>query len=114
MTDDLVSGTSLGQRWRSGPLAPHVEAFARRLLELGYTGSTRRAKLRVVADFGRWLERRGRVLPEVDEHIVGEYQERCRRGGDSTTLCDLVEALRSAGVVPPTTPAALECPRRRV
>jgi site-specific recombinase XerD len=114
MTDDLVSGPSFGQRWHFGPLGPHVDAFARRLSELGYARSTRREKLRVVADFGRWLERRGRVVADVDEHIVVEYRRRCRRRGDSTTLGDLLEALRSVGIVPRPAPATVECPRERV
>lgn len=114
MTDDLVSRPSFGQRWHSGAMAPHVDAFARRLCELGYARSTRREKLRLVADFGRWVERRGRVVADVDEQIVVEYQERRRRRGDSTTLRDLLEALRSAGVVPRPAPATVECPRERV
>lgn len=114
MTDDLVSGPPFGQHWHYGPLAPHVDAFARRLSELGYARFTRREKLRVVADFGRWLERRGRVVADVDEHILVEYLERRRRRSNSTTLGDLVEALRSAGVLPRPAPATVECPRERV
>jgi hypothetical protein len=55
MTDHFLSGLRSGERWRAGTLAPHVDVFAKRLLELGYASATRRAKLRLVADFGRWL-----------------------------------------------------------
>ena len=110
MTDVLVSG----QRGPSGPLAPHVDGFSKRLSELGYARSTRREKLRVVADFGRWLERRGLVVADVDERCVLEYHRRCRRRGHSTTLGDLLEALRNAEVAPRPMPAAVECPRERV
>lgn len=114
MTHDLGSGPSFGQRLQSGPLAPHVDAFERRLSDLGYASSTRREKLRVVADFGRWLERRGVAIADVDEHIVVDYHGRSGRRGDSTTLADLLEALRSAGVVRRPVPATVECPRERV
>lgn len=114
MTDDLGSEPLLGQRWHFGPLAAHVDEFARRLSELGYARSTKRDKLRMVADFGRWLERRRRVVADVDEQIVVAYQGRCRCRGLSTTLADLLETLRSAGIVHRPTPATIDCPRERV
>ncbi len=113
MRDDL-SETSFGPRWHSGPLALYVDAFSRRISELGYARSTRQEKLRVVADFGRWLARRRLVVADVDEHVVVEYRGRSCRRGDSTTFVDLLESLRSAGVVPRPAPATVECPRERV
>ena len=65
MTDNLGSGRSFAQRGQSGPLAPHVDAFEKRLSHLGYASSTRREKLRVVADFSRWLGRRGVVVADL-------------------------------------------------
>jgi site-specific recombinase XerC len=114
MMDDVASGPSFGHRWHFGPLAPHVDAFAARLSELGYARSTRRVKLRAVADFGRWLERRGVVVADVDEHIIVDYHRRCGRRRDSTTLADLLEALRSTEVARRPAPAPVECPRERV
>jgi site-specific recombinase XerD len=71
-------------------------------------------KLRAVADFGRWLERRGVVVADVDEHIIVDYHRRCGRRRDSTTLADLLEALRSTEVARRPAPAPVECPRERV
>lgn len=114
MTDDLVPGASFKQRWHFGPLARHVDAFATQIFELGYARATRREKLRVVAAFGRWLERRGRVVADVDEQVFVEYQRGRHRRSDSTTLSDLLETLRRIGVVPRPAPMPVECPRERV
>lgn len=100
MTDHFLSGPLAGERWRAGVLALHVDAFAKRLLELRYASATRRAKLRLVADFGRWLGRRKLLAPDVDGRIVGKYLERCSGRGDPRTLGDLLEVLREAAVVP--------------
>jgi integrase/recombinase XerD len=100
MTDHFLSGPLAGERWRAGALAPHVDAFAKRLLELGYASATRRAKLRLVADFSRWLGRRKLLASDVDGRIVGKYLERCSGRGDPRTLGDLLEVLRETAVVP--------------
>ncbi len=97
---DLLSDPLVQERWHSGPLGPHVDAFARQLQELGYASTTSQQKLGVVAAFSRWLERRKLPVSEVDEQIVVKYLARSARPGDSATLADLLEALRQAGVVP--------------
>jgi site-specific recombinase XerD len=114
MTDDLESDPSFERRARFGALAPHVDAFARRLAELGYARATTREKLRAVAGFGRWLERRGVAVARVDEHIVVEYGGRRRHRSDSKALGDFLGGLRAAGVVPRPTPPTVECPREQV
>ena len=100
MTDHFLSNPLAQERWHSGPLGPHVDAFARQLQELGYASATRRQKLGLVAAFSRWLQRRKLLATEVDEQIVVKYLGRWGRLGDSTTLADLLEALREAAVVP--------------
>lgn len=99
MTDHLPSDPLARERLCSGPLAPHLDSFAKRLQELGYARSTRREKLRVVAHFSRWLQRRELLAADVNEPVVIRYLER-RGRGDPTTLGDLLETLRVAAVVP--------------
>ncbi len=99
MTDSPLSVPLAGDRWHSGPLGPYIDAFAGQLQQLGYASSTTREKLGVVADFSRWLQRRGLLAADVDEEVVVKYLGRCDRG-DPTTLGDLLEVLRGAGVVP--------------
>jgi len=109
MTDRSLAGP------RAGPLAPYVDAFAKRLRGLGYTASTWRAKLCVVADFSRWLQRRGLLAADVDEQTIVKYLGRCGRRGHSGTLGDLLEALRAAAIVPrPTLPEGDETQPERL
>jgi len=85
----------------SGPLRPHIDAFAGQLQELGYASSTRREKLGVVVDFNRWLQRRELLAADVDEQIVVKYLGRRHRRSDPATLRDLLGMLREAAVIPP-------------
>jgi site-specific recombinase XerD len=100
MSDHSLSGPLAAECLQAGVLAPHVAAFAKKLLELGYASVTRVAKLRLVAGFGRWLERRKLLASDVDGKIVGKYLERCRGRGDPRTLDDLLELLRERGAAP--------------
>lgn len=101
MTDSPVSDPLAGDRWHSGPLGLHVDAFARQLQELGYASSTRRQKLGVVADFSRWLQRRELLAADVNERIVAKYLGRRGRRSDPATLRDLLGMLREVAVILP-------------
>ena len=115
MRDQFVSSPLAGERWRDGPLTPHVDAFAKRLQGLGYARSTRRDKLRLVGSFSRWLQRRDLLAAEVDEQEIVEYLRRRRgRRGDPTTLGDLLETLREDGVVSRPTPDVDETQLQRL
>ena len=83
MIDQLFSGPLARGRSCPGTLASRIDSFARRLQELGYARSTRRVKLWVVADFGRWLHRRKLRAADVDEQIVVKYLRRHRRASRS-------------------------------
>lgn len=81
MTVHFRSSPLAGERWRDGPLTPHVDAFAKRLQGLGYAGSTRREKLRAVESFSRWLKRRDLLAAEADEQTIVEFLGRHARLG---------------------------------
>ncbi|HJX63162.1 MAG TPA: hypothetical protein VJ860_04340 [Polyangia bacterium] len=100
MHDDFLEW----QRLRGGPLGPQLDAFAERLTEKGYSPATVALNVRVAARFGHWLGRRGLAVGEVDEKTVAGFvqRHRCAPGrGDATTLRDLLEQVRSAGLAPP-------------
>ena len=42
MTGHFLLSPVAGERWRAGPLTPHVDVFGKRLQGLGYARSTRR------------------------------------------------------------------------
>ena len=116
MTDHFVSSPLGVERWRDGPLTPHVDAFAKQLQGLGYARATRRVKLRLVRSFSCWLQRRDFLAAEVDEQKIVEFLGRHARlgQGDPTTLGDLLETLREDGVVSRPTPEVEETQLQRL
>ena len=44
---------------QDGPLGPYIDSYAAELRDKGYAQHTCELQVRVVADFGRWLARRG-------------------------------------------------------
>jgi site-specific recombinase XerD len=103
------------QRLREGPFGLYVDAFVQQLCEAGYAKTSCRYALRVVADLGRWLCRRGIIARHLTpEHLQSYLEHRSRhrhyRSGDAAIVRRLVGLLIEQGVVaqiPPieTTPA---------
>jgi site-specific recombinase XerD len=100
MHDDFLEW----QRLRGGPLGPQLDTFAETLTEKGYAPPTVALKVRVAAEFGHWLGRRGLAVGDIDERYVARFVQhhRCTPGrGDTATLRDVLEQVRSAGLAPP-------------
>ena len=94
------------QRVRAGTLEDHIATFAAALSERGYAKSTAKQQIRLAADFGRWLGRRGVVATELDEERASEFLAYLRRRGRArrshrTTLRILLSVLRDIGIVRP-------------
>jgi site-specific recombinase XerD len=71
-------------------------------MEDGYADATVKSKLWVLANFGRWLGRRGLSVTKVDERLVEAFvkdKERVRRG-DLRTLQQFLDHLRKGHIVP--------------
>jgi site-specific recombinase XerD len=96
---------------RRGPLGPHLDNFAALLTQQGYCRQTAWAKLRLVADLSRWMERR-RVAPnQLDEEQVAAFlKTRWRRvphcSGDQATMALVLRHLRQSNVAPAVSPPA--------
>ena len=89
---------------RAGPLGAHLDAFAAELVKAGYKPFTGQIRLRVLKDFGGWLEARGRGIADIDEALVDVYlKERRRkcRHGSRRGLRAFVELLRRGDVIAP-------------
>lgn len=80
----------------------HLRTFATSLLEDGYRDSGMRSKLRLLAGFGRWLERSERAVTHIEEHLVDAFLKHRSRvgGGDLRTLQQFLDHLRKRGIVP--------------
>ncbi len=99
------------QRLHEGPLGPYIDAYAAELHAEGYAPQSAEVKLRLVADFSRWLAKH-RLLPsEITLDHLSSYL-RSRRGhrrprrDDRVTLRRFWNLLRRQGVAPdPAVPA---------
>jgi site-specific recombinase XerD len=107
------------RRMRPGLLGAHVHAFARLLLEQGYSKNTIKHKISVVADLDRWLRREHHRLSDLNEkraeaflHFRGSYA--LIKRGDSRTLELFLNQLRPSGVLSPPSPKLRESAMGRI
>ena len=88
---------------RSGALATRMDALAAWLWERGYSQLTAYPHLRVIAEFSRWLDRRGIAVGDIEEsHAMRFLRLRHRRRlhrGDWASLRLLLKHLREIGIV---------------
>lgn len=93
-----------------GPLTPYLDAFAHHLDAQGYKRHLLGRRIRVVADFSRWLE-----IKRIPTEAITDEQVRCfsdsvvrRRQvqlGEHATLKHFLDFLRQRGVIsPPSEP----------
>lgn len=61
------------QRLHEGPLGSHIDAYASRLLEQGFSAERARDKIRLISDFGTWLGRQELGVNDVDSQTVKRY-----------------------------------------
>jgi site-specific recombinase XerD len=86
------------RRMYAGPLGPHVDEFIAWLQQQYYTQHSIRCKIRVIADFSRWLGRRrlgaDAAVAERVQHFL-EHRERtsCCMMGDSAALRQMTDML---------------------
>ena len=97
---------------RASPLGPYLDSFTSSLVELGYAASTVCGKIRLTADFGRWLEGKAEAT-DLNEKLVDLFvQERGNEAlvhrGIRPTLRRFVEHLREQGVVNPAAVAVAQ------
>jgi site-specific recombinase XerD len=103
-----------GTRRKDGPLAPVADGYRVRLMTLGYTPGSTRFQLRMMGQFGRWMQAEGAPLTRLDEGLVRRFLVERRTRGQRPTLgmrsfTPLLEHLRAQGAIapaagPPQTP----------
>jgi site-specific recombinase XerD len=87
-----------------GPLGTYIDPVAARYDEQGYDRGYAVASLKSVDRFGRWLDRRGVKLCDVNEELVDRYVlQRPKRShpGTHVALRRLLVVLREGGASPP-------------
>jgi len=90
------------ERFRSGPMGPHMQLVSNDLLKDGYTRRSIRYHLRIIDHFGHWLKKRGQTIEDMTNDHVRRYvhQRGCIRNGDAGALIHLLHLLRQEGKIP--------------
>lgn len=101
----VVNNQVVLSRPLEGPLAAHIDAFAKSLSERGYSSCSLKKQVRVAACFSRWLKQkgisvRGICVNHTDQYL--RYRARHVRlwPGDHAALRYLIDFLRLDGVIP--------------
>jgi site-specific recombinase XerD len=97
-------------------LGAYIDACAQQLMDQGYARTSVRYALQLVADFGRWLDRRRMRGQQVTAECLTNYlRDRSRRrrfrSGDAAILRRLLSLLIEQGIVvqaPPVEPTPAE------
>lgn len=105
MLDDYFTRAEILRRHRTGFLGAYLDTYTSTAKEHGYRPTTVRYHCYLSRLFGRWLERRGLGVDEIDEDVIAEFwrkQQRVPRVDQTGTrpLRWLLDHLRTQGVVP--------------
>jgi hypothetical protein len=76
MLEHVFSRTRVIARLRCGPLGPYLDELATSLHHQGYAPSSIQRYLHAGDRFGRWLQRQGDVLSEMDEGCLGATEHK--------------------------------------
>lgn len=110
--EQLYKDPCVLRRMREGLLGASVDAFALQLIDQGYARASVRYALQLVADFGRWLDRRRMQVPQVTTECLADYltdrsRRRRFRSGDAAIVSRLLSLLIEQGIVAPAAPVEL-------
>ena len=119
MNDQLFSNHVLLQHANTGPLGPHIDVFAGVLSERGYTRTTTKQKIRVIAELSQWLQKRHLLIEDLNEFCINKYiRHRKQKGhlhrGDRSTLRQFTDFLREEGILPAFVRKIANSPLQRI
>lgn len=87
-----------------GPLEPFVRGFLLWLIELGYSWTAQRVRLRLMAELSRWMAARGMGAADLSQPLFDTFIDGCpslgRRWCSPTAQRQLLAYLRGIGAVP--------------
>ena len=109
MNHQLFSNQVLSQHLYTGPLVPHLDAFAAVLFEQGYSSLTIKGKIRVIAKFSRWLQTRHILIEDINKSCINKFiryriKYNLLRSGDELALTQFITFLCEEGILSPFVP----------
>jgi site-specific recombinase XerD len=111
--DTFFTNQSALARLRQGPVAEFLDDYAKSVHDQGYARDSIRIQLRLIAAFGRWLQRRRIALRDIDRGTLDNFL-RCHhrrlstQNGDISTLQRFLAILRQKTIVKQTPDQAVE------
>ena len=86
-----------------GPLGAHIDSYASRLLEQGFSRAKACDKIRIIADLSGWLQRKSLCAKDVDQRILHRYLKDCKEymhqdRGVPSTVQELLDMLCEKGI----------------
>jgi integrase/recombinase XerD len=103
-----------------GPLQPLVGGFLFELIELGYSWTAQRSRLRLMAELSSWMAAREMGPADLTESLLEGFLQRARvsrpgvRWCSPSSVCQLLGYLRGLGLVPGPEAPVLADPVDRV
>lgn len=109
MLDKIYKNENHVRMLRGGPFGEHLDKYAARLVERGY--SNVKHKFNVVIAFDRWVESRGLSLVDLSQDKADEFTAFRRRtkpssemSNEQTTIDSFLSLLREQRAIPPAPP----------
>jgi site-specific recombinase XerD len=108
MLDDFLRDPAAARRLRANPLGPHFDSLTTHLARQGYAWNTIRERVWGLAAFGRWIQRRGLAVHDLNRQVADAYCRRRvapnRRHRDGAVVGLLLEHLDRERVIAPVPP----------
>lgn len=109
-----LSSTEMN-RFRCGPLGPHLDHFASLLSEHGHSAQVGMQKIRLAAFLSHWLEQKQIGIQDLDERRIADFlrarrKPLLRHRQVQHTLTQLLEHLRRSRIISEQPPAQAESP----
>ena len=104
------------ERMKEGPLGQYIVQYASQMRSEGYARQSGCIQIRLVADFSRWLARKGIAAKQIADQHTGNFLRSRKRAGyqstnaDQSALARLVRLLRKQAVITERTPKAASSP----
>ena len=104
MDNQLFSGQAFFQRLYTGPLVPHLDAFAAVLFGHGYSRWTVKTKIRAISKLSDWLQKRHLVIEDLNESCINKFvryrkKRNLLRSGDQLALKQFITFLREENIL---------------
>lgn len=104
MIENFFKNHVVAERLKKSVLGPHIDTFVSVVSDLGYSPSTIRTQLEILASLTRWIQKNDFDVSHIDDNITNRFLfETCRKGarrrGEKKTLRRFIAHLQTKGIV---------------